>query len=267
LASIDYRPDENIEDLTRAEGRLSWTLLDIFAYLVIWKSTPYASSAWAAWMQHPIEAPATVRTLIQHSREAMKVWGSDGQARAISLAADLAERIVTLISGAAAAGPLDGPPTSRQDPAVYVAHALAVELYFASGAFTTNIPPEVERERRPDPSFVTLAMPVLERLATVSDVATAYEVIRTLVFLARAASGPALMAITTAALGAPGYEQEPQGEEAMFELFDGLLANDPDGLLNADEYLNRIRLVLERYVDLGSTAAINQLLRLSQSFR
>ena len=74
------------------------------------------------------------------------------------------------------------------------------------------------------------------------------------------------MAVTDAALGAPGYEQEEQGEDAMFGLFEQILANDPDDLLNVEECLTKVRLVLERYVDLASTAAINQLQRLSQSF-
>jgi len=267
VASINFRPDDHLEDLTRAEGQLGWTLLDLFTFLVIWKCTPHASAAWAEWMEHPVEAPATVRTLIQRSRDAMKAWGSDGQARAFSWARDLTERVLAIVNDPGSADAPDTRQTSRDDPAMYVAHAIAVELYFASGAFTTNIPPEVERDRRPDPSFVDRAMPVLERLATVSDVATAYEVIRTLVFVARSLSGPALLAITTAVLDTPGFEQEQQGEAAIFELFDGLLANDPGGLLDQDEYLNRIRLVLERYVDVGSTAAIDQLLRLSQSFR
>ncbi|MFZ2058439.1 MAG: hypothetical protein WAV54_13610 [Acidimicrobiales bacterium] len=53
----------------------------------------------------------------------------------------------------------------------------------------------------------------------------------------------------------------------MFRLFDQIFANDPNGIFDDDECLDRIREVLERYVDLASTPAISQLQRVSQSFR
>lgn len=86
--------------------------------------------------------------------------------------------------------------------------------------------------------------------------------------LVRTSDGELRKAIREAvALAAPGYEREEQGEETMFRLFDQILANDPDGIFDDDECLDRIREVLERYIDLASTPAISQMQRLSQSFR
>ncbi len=269
IASVNYRPDEEMSDLTRADGRLTRTLLCVFTRLALWVSTPFAAEAWAEWASHPAEAPATVRSLVQFSREAMKprsLQPDDPQLRAFSFISELTNRILGLLA-VPAEDATDEADSPRRAVVIHVAHSIAVELYFASGAFTNNVPPDEELSRMPEPSFVDLALPVLERLARVDDVPTAHQVVQTLVFLSRVKPRRALLAITDAALGAPGYEQEPQGEEAMFKLFDQILADDEDNLLNDDEYLTRVRQVLERYVDLASTAAISQIQRLSQSFR
>ena len=210
-----------------------------------------------------------MRSLVQFSREAMKprsLQPDDPQLRAFSFISELTNRILGLLA-VPAEDATDEADSPRRAVVIHVAHSIAVELYFASGAFTNNVPPDEELSRMPEPSFVDLALPVLERLARVDDVPTAHQVVQTLVFLSRVKPRRALLAITDAALGAPGYEQEPQGEEAMFKLFDQILADDEDNLLNDDEYLTRVRQVLERYVDLASTAAISQIQRLSQSFR
>jgi len=269
VAAVHYRPDEETDDLTRADGRLTRTLLEIFVCLAIWHDTPYASRAWADWSAHPIESPATVHSLVQSSRKAMISRTSepdDPQRRAFTFAEELSERVLGIIDDTN--GIQDAAAAGRRARAIHVAHAIAVELYFASGAFApNNTPPEEEILRRPEASFVTFALPILERLATTGDVPTAHQLIQTLAYLSRVEPRPALMAITTAALGAPGYEREELGEEAMFRLFDQIFANDPDGIFDDDECLDRIREVLERYIDLASTPAISQLQRLSQSFR
>jgi hypothetical protein len=164
----------------------------------------------------------------------------DPQRRAFSFVSDLTDRVLGVLA-VATEETTDEAESRGRAVAIHVAHSIAVELYLAGGAFTTNVPPDEESSRIPEPSFVGLALPVLERLAAVGDVATAHQVIQTLVFLSRSEPRRALIAITDAALGAPGYEQEPQGEEAMFRLFDQILADDRDNLLNDDECLTRVR--------------------------
>ncbi|MCU1493725.1 MAG: hypothetical protein JWO62_1489 [Acidimicrobiaceae bacterium] len=268
FAAVHYRPDEEIDDLTRADGRLTRTLLETFVRLAIWSGTQYAARAWADWSAHPIEATATVRSLVQFNRKAMisrTPEPDDSQRRAFTFVAELSERVLSIIDDSETQ---DTAATRIRARAVQVAHAIAVEFYFASGALPpNNTPPEEEVLRRPERSFVTLALPILKRLATTGDVPTAHQVIQTLAYLSRIEPRPALMAITTAALAAPGYEREEQGEETMFHLFDQILANDTDGIFDDDECLDRIREVLERYIDLASTPAISQMQRLSQSFR
>jgi hypothetical protein len=190
----------------------------------------------------------------------------DPQRRAFSFVSDLTDSVLGVLA-VTTDGTTDEADSRLTAVAIHVAHSIAVELYFASGAFSTSVPPDEESSRMPVSSFVDLALPVLERLTAAGDVATTHQVIETLVFLSRAEPRRALMAITDTALAAPGYEQEPQGEEAMFKLFDQILSDDRDSLLNDDECLTRVRQLLERYVDLASTAAISQIQRLSQSFR
>jgi hypothetical protein len=269
IANIDFKPDEETDDFTRNYGSLGDRLIEVLLHLALTHQTPFAVATLSRWASGALEAPSTVGRIVALSRNYMKSRAPDPD--------DLQRRAFMFLHSVADVA-LAEPAQTRNDSrelgdykrrrakaATFVARAIATEAYFASGAFVGQSETDSD-DRVPQRGFVDLALPLFERLAEVDDVATAHQLVQTLTFLSRVKPLEALLIMTTVVLGARGYEYESTGEEEIFKLFDRLVANDRDVLLQSEESLAGVRMMLGRYVDLGSGAAITQIRKFSEMF-
>lgn len=152
------------------------------------------------------------------------------------------------------------------EAATWIADAIAREIYHASGAFQTQQEKAQPDERIVSPSFCSLALPIIEKLAAVRTAGIAHHLIQTLAFLSGLEPRRAFLIVAKIAIPGSGYEYEPLGQEEVLNLVDLYLAERRGVILNDPECLSGLRQILETFVAAGSDRAIRRVLDLTELF-
>jgi hypothetical protein len=144
---------------------------------------------------------------------------------------------------------------ARGDAAFTMAHAIAQEIYFASGAMGRNHAADATPEPR---QFARNALPVLAKLARVSHPAVTHSVVETLAYLMETSGLTEQCYALAADAILPGttYENEQLAVTAVLAMYDRFVADHRDLLLESPTCLSATRRMLGAFVRAGWDAAI-----------
>lgn len=144
------------------------------------------------------------------------------------------------------------------DAAGWIAHAIAREIYHASGAFQTPQEKMQPDDRVVSPSFSSLTLPIIEKLADVRTPEVSHPLVQTLAFLSQREPRRAFLAVAKIVIPGTGYAYEQLGEGEVLDLVDLYLAERRSIILNEPECLSGLRRILETFVAAGSDRAIRR---------
>lgn len=248
-------------------------LIQVLLYLAFVRTTPFAMSLLAAWQTDPQRYPATVGRLVAWSRPYLNPPGEAGsaiQGRAFDLLSRLTDTCVSITASAqealAAGASLIDDQRQDLEAAAWIAHCIAREIYHASGAFQTQQQKLEPDDRVVSPSFSSLSLPIIEKLADVRAAGIAHHLVQTLAFLTWREPRRAFLAVAKIATPGSGYEIESLGEAEVLDLVDLYLAERREVILDDPECLSGLRQILETFVAVGSDRAIRRVQDLGELF-
>ena len=257
----------------KRQSEISDLLIQVLLYLVLMRAEPFASGLIRAWQENPQEYPATLGRLVAWTRPYLNPPGESARAaqtRAFSMFASLANSSATIATSAQemlASGPQIGDELRQDlDAAVWIAHAIAREIYHASGAFRTPQQKTQPDDRVVSSSFCSLTLPIIEKLADVRIAEVSHPLVQTLAFLSQREPQRAFLAVAKIVIPGTGYAYEQLGEGEVLDLVDLYLAERRNIILNEPECLSGLRRILETFVAAGSDRAIRRVQDLAELF-
>jgi hypothetical protein len=266
-------PEDRSTPPSKRHSEAGDLVIQVLLHLALVRAAPFASGLIEVWQQHPQEYPATIGRLVAWTRPYLNPPSEAARAaqtRAFGMFASLTDACVTIATSAQeklASGLQIGDKVKQDlEAATWIADSIAQEIYHASGAFQTQQEKAQPDERIVSPSFCSLALPIIEKLAAVRTAGIAHHLIQTLAFLSRREPRRAFLIVAKIAIPGSGYEYEPLGQEEVLSLVDLYLAERRGVILNDPECLSGLRQILETFVAAGSDRAIRRVLDLTELF-
>lgn len=266
-------PEDRSTPPSKRQSETGDLIIQVLLHLALVRAAPFASGLIEALQQNPQEYPATIGRLVAWTRAYLNPSGEaarSAQTRAFDMFAILSDACATIATSAQenlASGPQTGDKL-RQDleAAAWIARCVAREIYHASGAFQIRQEKAQPDDRVVSPSFCSLALPIIEKLATVRSAGIAHHLIQTLAFLSRLEPRRAFLIVAKIVIPGSGYEYESLGEGEVLDLVDLYLAERRGVILNDPECLSGLRQILETFVAAGSDRAIHRVQDLAELF-
>lgn len=266
-------PEDQSIPLSKRQSQAGDLIIQVLLHLALVRVAPFASGLIDAWRQHPQDHPATIGCLVAWTRPYLNPPGETArtaQTRAFGMFDSLADTCATIATSAqeklASGQQIGGKLKQDLEAAAWIADCIAREIYHASGAFQTQQEKAQPNERVVSPSFCSLALPIIEKLATVRNARIAHHLIQTLAFLSRLEPRRAFLIVAQIAIPGSGYEYESLGEGEVLDLVDLYLAERRSVILNDPECLGGLRQILETFVAAGSDRAIRRVQDLAELF-
>lgn len=257
----------------KRRSEISDVLIQALLYLYLVQVTPFVSGLITTWRQIPQHYPAILGRLVAWTRPYLNPPGRvdpPEQARAFGLLTGLAEacRIVaTSAKGTTTPGHAMSTETTQDlESAIWIAHSIAQEIYYASGTFQPQQDRSKPDQRVVSPSFCAHALPLIERLADIGTTGTAHHLVQTLAYLSGLEPRRAFLAIAKIVTPGSGYGYESLGETEVLDLLDQYLAERREIILGDPECLGALRRILETFVTAGSDRAIHRVQGLAELF-
>ncbi|MFG3301542.1 hypothetical protein [Micromonospora chersina] len=245
------------QDPSRMHDTVASAVVQCLAVLAVRYGTPYAEATVRAWLSSPIDNVATVTVIAAHLRNFLNP--ADPSLR---ITQQKAFDLLTLTAEPLSSGWTNATTATN---ALTVANAVATELYHASGAFARQ-----EGSRGPvgDPIlFAALALPLLHNVGQVRHPAVTHHVIETAGHLSAAQPKPALLLATRSITEDPGYIAESLGVDAALKLINRYVADHRELIVGDPECTTAVRVLLERFVQVGWPQAVQMAERMDELFR
>ncbi len=245
------------------DGELEGGVLNLVSFLALIPQTPFASRTVERWCK---EAPAhadVVEAFAQFARDNLAPPGGPGQRTAFRLLAIAADASLARwardpeehMTGAE----LSEEQLAELRGSVEVAHGIAQQIYFASGAFDEKR----GRERsKPAPTsrdlseFADLAFPILAACASLHVPQCVHAAVQTMVFLAPLDEARALRAVADAVPADGPYAGDPLAGGDVIPYLERLLAEQRSLVLVDEDGLAAFGQLLTTFAAAGNEAAL-----------
>jgi len=244
----------------------------LLAYLATVPHTPFASAALDDWFIDPVTHQDRVERLLHELRPYLNPPNGKGQDHAFHLLAAAARAagdtwLAHLPSGSAVT-PVSEPAATRVRASGLVAHGIAEQLYFASGAF--DVQPGIAQqaaERGDAETFARQALPVLQLCGQVTEPQVTQPVVETLVHLAGVLQREALLAIAAAIPVRGAYVTDLHAAGTVMPYLRRLLAEQRDLVLFDEEGIAALRHLLQAFAGAGNPDALELAYTFGDVFR
>jgi hypothetical protein len=158
------------------------------------------------------------------------------------------------------------PDRERATNAVKVADSVVENIYYASGA-TSSDGPQEEQATTVQKEFAEYAFPLLEGYSLVHHPKVTHHIIQTLDHISIYAPERALLAAVRAAGGDTDYARESLALSAVLKLIQRYLADHRELIVSNSQCMTAVRTLLETFVRQGWDSAIQFAERLEDMFR
>jgi hypothetical protein len=240
------------------DGDFGRGVLHLISYLALIPRTPFASGTVERWCREAPAHAAVVEAFAQFARDDLAPPGSAGQQTAFRLlgtAADAALARFTRDPAEHAAVDLPEGQLAELHGAVKVAHQIAQQIYFASGAFDEKR--GRERRRGVDMvGFANLAFPVLATCASLRFPQCVHQAVQTMIFLAPLDEARALQGIAAAVPADGPYAGDLLAGDAVIAYLERLLAEQRPLILFDENGVAAFRHLLATFAAAGNQAAL-----------
>ncbi|HEX5406371.1 MAG TPA: hypothetical protein VFX16_29200 [Pseudonocardiaceae bacterium] len=256
----EVEPDEDPERV----------ILDLLTYLALIPKTPFASRAVEQWCRNAPAHAAIAETLAQYMRDYLAPPSRPGQRaafRLLGVAADasLARWTRNPNEHAVGAGRSEG-QRAELHGAGKVAHGIAQQIYFASGAFDEKR--DRKQSKPPDlAKFADLAFPILETCAELGDPQCVHPAVQTMVFLAPLNEERALKAIAKAVPTIGPYAGDPTAGDDVIPYLERLLTEQRTLVLFSADGVAAFRHLLATFAAAGNQRALTLAYTFADVFR
>jgi hypothetical protein len=245
-------------------------ILVLLTHLALVPQTPFASRTIENWCVNAPTNPAVVEAFAQWARSYLAPPGGPAQQVAFGLlrtAADASLARSTL-------DPRDNSPGTNPSEAeltevrgaLEVAHEIAQEIYFASGAYDGNQGQKCSSSGDLV-KFADLAFPVLATCAGLHVAQCVHQAVQTMVFLAPLDEAQALRAIADAVPADGPYAGDPLAGNVIIPYLQRLLAEHRPLVLFDEHGVGAFRHLLATFAVAGNEAALDLAYTLAEVFR
>ncbi len=233
---------------------LAAVTVDLLTMLAAWNNTPYARTVVMAWLSRPLASPQrTTRAMIclRNLINPAKPSARHAQHQAFALLALPLDQLRATSLEAEQAATTSENLRERLTSALRIATHLVEHLYFASGAFDPQTPPQPSTLGGDLNRFSTLALPFLDKLSAIHYPAITHHIVQTIDHISAAHPRQALLIAAKAVTADPAYAREILGLDATIQLIQHYTADHRDLVLNAPQCTTAIRTLLEAFIRLG----------------
>ncbi len=249
------------------------TAAPLLAYLAILPRTLFASAALDDWFTDPAMYQDRVERLLHELRPYLNAPNGEGRDNAFRLVATAAQAagdiwLALVPQESTAAAPIGEPDMARVRAAALVAHGIAEQLYFASGAFDEQPGIAQQPTERGEPeTFARQALPVLQLCSQVTEPQVTQPVVETFIHLASVLQREALLAITAAIPARGAYVTDPHAAQTVMPYLRRLLAEQRDLVLFDEEGIGALRHLLQAFAGAGNPDALELAYTFADVFR
>lgn len=272
--------DATVDQILRGQGNetvdpgsdLGRTLLNLLVYLALVARAPLAAHRVEAWCADAVACSTWVAGFAQYARDYLNRPDALGQATAFQLLATAVEVAKTRWVRGAAESRAD---VAFRDLAAFesqasalVAHTVAEQVYFASGAVGDIVADGQPREQRGNPDqFADLAFPVMAACASLGHPESVHHVVQTMVFLAPSDEARALAAIADAVPANTVYAGDTLAGGVVMPYLRRLLTEQRHLVLIDDTGSSAFRRLLEVFASAGNNEALELAYTFADVFR
>lgn len=253
---------------TGAVGQES--LLPLLAYLAAVPQTPFAADLVAGWFRDAVVYHEKVCRLLHGLRQFLNNPDGLGQQAAFELlksAAATARDRWKDMQGEQADG-TTAPDADALAAAAEVAHGIAEQVYFASGAFDDRSGGTEEPASRGDSRrFADFAVPILQVCAEVPVPQCVHATVQTLVHLAPLSERRMLLAVAAAVPERSAYAADSLAGGVVLPYLQRLLAEQPALVLHDPDGLAAFRHLLQTFAAAGNEEALTLAYSFADVFR
>jgi hypothetical protein len=280
-AFLIHQPDGNERDAQdgTSPSDAGWTGRDrtvelvaaMLVFLAVDAGTPFASSRLSAWFATPLASPDRTQTLLHYLRPFLNPAGGRGQHTAFGLLAEAADAAKATWQ----ASTTDGPPAAGHDQdgqararsAALVAHHLARQLSFASGAREERSGTTRQQPRGDPATFAALALPVLRVVGAIRHPQVTQPIVETLVHLSAVEPRTVLLALAEAVPERGRYVTDSIAAGVVVPYLTRLLAEHRDLVLGDGDGIAAFRHLLQAFAGAGHADALAMAYTFSDVFR
>jgi hypothetical protein len=243
----------------------------ILVFLAVDARTPFASSRLDAWFATPLASADRTQTLLHYLRPFLNPADGRGQQTAFGLLARAAEAA----KAAWQASTTDEPPAgghdedrpARAETAALVAHYVARQLSFASGAMDQRSGTPPQQPRGDLAKFATQALPVLRVVGAIGHPQVTQPVVETLVHLSAVEPRTVLLALAEAVPERGSYATDTIAAGLVMPYLARLLAEHRDLVLGDEAGIAAFRHLLQAFAGAGHAEALAMAYSFSDVFR
>lgn len=245
----------------------------LLAYLATVPGTPFAAAALDDWFRDPITHQDRAERLLHDLQPYLNPPNGEGRDKAFRLLAAAAQAVrdtwlADTLQEFTAAPPTAEPEMARIRAAALVAHGIAEQLYFASGAFDDQPGIAQPPAERGDPeTFARQALPILQLCSQVIEPQITQPVVETLTHLAGVLQREALLAIAAAIPARGAYVTDPHAAGTVMPYLRRLLAEQRDLVLFNEEGIAAFRHLLQAFAGAGNPDALELAYTFADVFR
>ena len=234
----------------------------LLAYLATVPHTPFAIAALDDWFRDPITHQDRAERLLHDLQQYLNPPTGEGRDNAFRLLASAAQAardtwLAHMPQEFTAAPPTAEAEMARIRAAALVAHGIAEQLYFASGAFDDQ--PGISQppaERGDLATFARKALPILQLCSQVLEPQITQPVVETLIHIAGVLQRQALLAIAAAIPARGTYVTDPHAAGTVMPYLRRLLAEQRDLVLFNPEGIAALRHLLQAFAGAGDPDAL-----------
>jgi hypothetical protein len=257
----------------RDPGAAAETTGPLLAYLATVPRTPFATAALDGWFSDPVTHQDRVEQLLHELRPFLNPPNGEGRENAFRLLAAAAQTVTDtwlahMPQEFTTAPPIAEPEMAPIRAAALVAHGIAEQLSFASGAFDDQPGIAQPPAERGDPgTFARQALPILQLCGRVIEPQVTQPVVETLIHLAGVLQREALLAIAAAIPARGAYVTDPHAAGTVMPYLRRLLAEQRDLVLFNEEGIAALRHLLQAFAGAGNPDALELAYTFADVFR
>jgi hypothetical protein len=251
--------EEGGDAFAEPDGDFEHGVLDLLSYLALIPQTTFASQTVERWCTNAPAHAACVEAFAQSARDALAPPGGPEQQTAFRLLTTAATASLARFTRDPdehlASADLPEDRRAELDGAVTVAHSVAEQIYFASGAFD-----EKQGHGRVSDmdlhGFADLAFPLLTTCAKLRFPQSVHEAVQTMIFLAPLDEARALQAIAAAVPADGPYAGDTLAGDTIIPYLERLLTEHRQLVLYDNNGVAAFRHLLATFAAAGNQAAL-----------
>lgn len=269
-AQVDQLVDQLLleSDLLADEDFLANQLVELLAWLALEDEAPLAEARVIGWFSDAPMNERLVSRAAHHLRDALTSLDAERRRRAFDLMRAAVDSSVAVWANGDKAD--DGLAEEQLGPlraAAQVAHSIAQQIYFASGAHSDASAEDSEGDRSSMTDFAIDAIPLLVRCAEVPVPQVLHPIVQTLVFLAPTDERRALITLAAAVPHGSVYASDSLAAAEVMSYLERLLATHRSLVLHDEDGVAAFRHLLATFAVAGDDRALTLAYTFSDLFR